>query len=252
MSAPVKYPVEDLRTAEELADYNHAMPTVTLSMKRLLEHQDCKEFARVLPSISDLYGINTIGLHDIVYIGGGALLDKATHAEKCLEELCGRSRSAGVDANKDFNLHRNFLKWRQLLITVHQRAKIHMEQEAKQDLREEQAETEPLNAYERKWGFRPDPHEYSGGTFAKAIDQQGLSYLNDDKTDWRRAAPASGRLSNMEKDKKAAPRQPLNTGADALNAFSRKQITILLLHGLADISTAGFDCGGFGKSGGER
>ena len=251
MATTPSYPIADVRTPAELGHFNHPMPAVTLAVKRLLENEEVREVARLLPALSYVTGFNTITLSMIVHIGGGALSDKYTNAEKVIKELCGQSPAAGQTASLDYDLHTNLIKWRQLLIEVHMRAKVMHEQEIK-TRSVESSEVEPLSAFKGVWGFTPDPKEYCAGVFAKCIDQMGLSYSTDAKTDWRRAKPASGRVGSEQTTDKAIAALPskaiLSTAGDARDAFLRKQMTIVLMTGMADITTSGFTSGGHGTT----
>lgn len=250
MSHVPTYEVEDMRTSAELLAFAAPMPSVTLSVKRLLEKESTKEFARLLPALAYVTGKTSIALSDIVHMGGGSLTDKYVNAEKVLQELCGKSLADGNTRNLDHSLHTSFYKWRQLIIEMHMASKVFLEHEMKTDAQTEEAQIEPLAGFEKTFGFRPEENEYCGGVYAKAIDKMGLSYNMDSATDWRRAKPASGRRGMYdESDAGLAEKLRIGTGKEAKDAFLRKNTTILLMTGQADISASGFTSGGHGKIG---
>ena len=125
------------------------------------------------------------------------------------------------------------------------REAVGVEKEEREDHSADVSIEDKLDWFKRQYHFTPKPVEYSGGQFAKALIQQGLGFVLDAKTDYRRAKPASGRrgeVSTGDKDKTvASERMTITSGVDVYNLLSRKFMTILLLFGDADLSKHKFN-----------
>ena len=84
------FTVIDERTTTEEAHFPYPMPTVTIAVKRLIESESCKGAARLLPVLAKSHGKNTISLLDILFAGGGALIDNFKNIDKVMEQLAGK------------------------------------------------------------------------------------------------------------------------------------------------------------------
>ena len=192
MSSSPHFAVPDLRTADELARFGHAMPQVSAALKRVLESDGFGEAARLLPSLAYVTGLSCLGISDIVMVGGGSLLDKYANAERVMKELAGTTVASGQGASLDFDLHTDMVKWRQLLIQLHREA-VAIEKDDRDDRVSALSMEKQLTSFEKAHNFLPEPQMYSTGMYAKAINKAGLTFALDDRTDWRRSSPASGR-----------------------------------------------------------
>ena len=241
MSATAHFTVADVRTISELAGFSHPMPLVSAAVKRILELPHCRDAARLLPVISYVHGQGTIGLMDIVYVGGGVLIDAYKFVDKVMHLLAGANVADGTTKLLDYRLHDQYAKWRQLLLVLHREA-VGIEKEEREDLSADVSIEDKLAWFKSVYHFFPKPAEYSGGQFAKALAQVGLNFVLDAKTDFRRAKPASGRRGEVSVDKdKSSERMTITSGVDVYNLLSRKFMTILLLLGDADLSKHSFN-----------
>ena len=243
MSATAHFAVADVRTVSELAGFSHAMPLVSAAVKRILELPHCRDAVRLLPALSFVHGQNTIGLMDIVYVGGGVLIDAYKNVDKVMHLLAGTTIAEGTAKLLDYRLHDHYAKWRQLLLVLHREA-VGVEKEEREDLSTDVSIEDKLVWFKGVYHFAPKPAEYSGGQFAKALAQMGVNFVLDAKTDFRRAKPASGRRGEVSADKEktaASERVTINSGVDVYNLLSRKFMTILLLFGDADLSKHKFN-----------
>ena len=241
MSATAHFTVADVRTISELAGFSHPMPLVSAAVKRILELPHCRDAARLLPVISYVHGQGTIGLMDIVYVGGGVLIDAYKFVDKVMHLLAGATVADGTTKLLDYRLHDQYAKWRQLLLVLHREA-VGIEKEEREDLSADVSIEDKLVWFKSVYHFFPKPAEYSGGQFAKALAQVGLNFVLDAKTDFRRAKPASGRRGEVSVDKdKSSERMTITSGVDVYNLLVRKFMTILLLLGDADLSKHSFN-----------
>ena len=83
------FAVADVRTPAELALFSHPMPLVTAAVKRMIETEHGRDAARLLPAISKVHGKPSLNLADLVYIGGGALIDTYKNIDKVMALLAG-------------------------------------------------------------------------------------------------------------------------------------------------------------------
>jgi len=244
------FAVAEMRTAAELAHFNHPMPTVSAGLKRILDSPNCQAAARLLPVLAKMHGLASLSVIDIIYVGGGVLMSSFKNIDKVLEEMAGKSVADGTTRGLDHDLHANFTKWRQCLMMLHREAT-----DVEKDDREEF--TSVVNIDDKvKWfsgtyHFSPEANSYCSGPYSKCLLKQGLSYEIDQRTDFRRAKAANARrgdLAAYEKDKKTEVPEKVSivTGQDVLDCLVRKFMTLLLLFGDADISSHGFNHGSYG------
>lgn len=250
-STLVKHTVADVRTSAELAAYGKAMPTVSVTVKRLLEREGLQSFARLLPALADKSGVTFISLHEVAYMGGGCLVgDRYVNAEKLLHELCGGykpdRRAAAATAGEDAALLDNPIKWRQQIIIFHKAVVAIVDDENKLVAREGHDLSARLDEFERRHSYRLHAHEHCSGLYAKNLDGMGYSYVLDNKTDWRRARPADGRCGTGDKADSLPEMAELTGGSHVRDALMRKFTTLLVLFGEADLASAGFTTDGFG------
>ena len=116
------FAVADVRTPAELALFSHPMPLVTAAVKRMLETEHGREAARLLPIISKVHGKPSLNLADLVYIGGGALIDTYKNIDKVMALLAGSGVADGTAQGLDHALHAQYAKWRQVLLVTHREA----------------------------------------------------------------------------------------------------------------------------------
>ena len=136
------FTVIDARTTTEEAHFSYPMPTVTGAVKRLTEGESCKGAARLLPIIAKSHGKNTVSLLDILFLGGGALIDNFKSIDKVMEQLAGKDFADGTAKGLDAHLHSSYAKWRQLLMVLH-RSATGVEKEAL----EEESDSAPVAAW---------------------------------------------------------------------------------------------------------
>ena len=235
------FAVEDARTEEEHDHFGHPMPLVSAALKGVLAVDGLDGARRLLPSIAYVSGLSQLNITNILMVGGGCLLDKYSMAEKVLCELAGKTVADGTTRRLDYDLHANLFQHRHFLISLHREC-IALEKDDREDRAGTLSMEKQLTAFLGTYHFEPQPNQYSTGMYAKALYKSGLGYAYDDRTDWRRATPASGRRvteASDGKSKLAAPAK-LATGIDVRNCITRKLYTILLIHGDADISGQGY------------
>ena len=241
----------DERTATEEANFSHPMPTVTSAVKRLIESESCAGSARLLPVIAKSHGKNTVSLLDILFIGGGALIDSFKHIDKVMEQLAGKDVADGTTKGLDFDLHTKYAKWRQLLMVLH-RSATGVEKEALEEESQTVAIEDKLPWFKATYRFNLEPTGYCSGQYAKGLVKQGLCYHLDNRTDWRRAKAANGRrgdVSEGSKKNELPGKVPLSDAHDHVEALIRKMMSVLLLFGDADISSQGFTSNNHGELG---
>jgi hypothetical protein len=73
MVTPI-FAVVEVRTAAELVNFSHPMPTVSAGLKRILDSPNCQAAARLMPVIAKIHGLSTLSVIDICYVGGGVLM----------------------------------------------------------------------------------------------------------------------------------------------------------------------------------
>ena len=245
--ASVYCSVDDPRTAAELANFPAAMPQVSVALKRVLEMNELTAATRLLPAISYVTSKKKLELIDIMTLGGGVLIDKYSAAEKVLWELAGKNQAEGATAKLDHDLWANFVKWRQLLISLHMevttRSKVVREEEAKTcvSMRERAID------FTRKYHYKLDQQEYSQGMYAKALERMGHTYLNDEATDYRRARPANGRQADEAGKDKMAKKTDYKSANEVVSSYIRKMTTIMLLHGDSALDGMGFSNDSYGE-----
>jgi hypothetical protein len=236
------FAVADLRTPAELAHFSHPMPLVTAAVKRMLETEHGRDAARLMPAISKVHGKPVLNLADLVYIGGGALIDTYKNIDKVMALLAGSDVTDGTAKVLDHALHAQYAKWRQVLLVTHREA-VGVEKEEREEQASDVSIEDKLVWFAGQYHFSPEPDQFSGGAFAKGLVQMGLGYEVDAKTDWRRARPSNGRRGEVpsgDKKKALSEKVSITTGLDVYNCLVRKMMTILLLFGDADIGAAKF------------
>lgn len=224
------------------------MPLVTAAVKRLLETEHGREAARLLPSISKVHGKPVLNLGDLVYIGGGVLIDTYKNIDKVMAVLAGTDVADGTAKVLDYDLHVLYAKWRQVLLMTHREA-VGVEKEEREEQASDVSIEDKLVWFAGQYHFSPEPDQFSGGAFAKGLVQMGLGYEVDAKTDWRRARPSNGRRGEVASgDKKVAisEKVTITAGLDVYNCLVRKMMTILLLFGDANLVAAKFASGSRG------
>ena len=245
------FTVVDERTTTEEAHFSYPMPTVTIAVKRLVESESCKGAARLLPVLAKSHGKNTISLLDILFAGGGALIDNFKNIDKVMEQLAGKDFADGTTKGLDAHLHSHYAKWRQLLMVLH-RSATGIEKEALEEEAQTVAIEDKLPWFKATYRFIPEATAFCSGQYAKGLVKQGLSYTLDHRTDWRRAKPASGRrgdASDGSKKDELPAKVSIADSQDSVDALIRKMMSILLLFGDADISSQGFHSGSHGLLG---
>ena len=245
------FTVIDERTTTEEAHFNYPMPTVTGAVKRLTEGESCKGAARLLPIIAKSHGKNTVSLLDILFLGGGALIDNFKSIDKVMEQLAGKDFADGTTKGLDAHLHSHYAKWRQLLMVLH-RSATGVEKEALEEEAQTVSIEDKLPWFKATYRFPPKATTFCSGQYAKGLVKQGLCYTLDHRTDWRRAKPASGRrgdASDGSKKDELPAKVSIADSQDLVDALIRKMMSILLLFGDADISSQGFHSGSHGLLG---
>ena len=245
------FTVIDERTTTEEAHFSYPMPTVTGAVKRLTEGESCKGAARLLPIIAKSHGKNTVSLLDILFLGGGALIDNFKSIDKVMEQLAGKDFADGTAKGLDSHLHSNYAKWRQLLMVLH-RSATGVEKEALEEEAQTVSIEDKLPWFKATYRFPPKATTFCSGQYAKGLVKQGLCYTLDHRTDWRRAKPASGRrgdASDGSKKDELPAKVSIADSQDSVDALIRKMMSILLLFGDADISSQGFHSGSHGLLG---
>ena len=245
------FTVIDERTTTEEAHFPYPMPTVTIAVKRLIESESCKGAARLLPVLAKSHGKNTISLLDILFAGGGALIDNFKNIDKVMEQLAGKDFADGTTKGLDAHLHSHYAKWRQLLMVLH-RSATGVEKEALEEEAQTVSIEDKLPWFKATYRFPPKATTFCSGQYAKGLVKQGLCYTLDHRTDWRRAKPASGRrgdASDGSKKDELPAKVSIADSQDSVDALIRKMMSILLLFGDADISSQGFHSGSHGLLG---
>ena len=245
------FTVVDARTATEEAHFSYPMPTVTSAVKRLMESESCAGAARLLPILAKSHGKNTISLLDVLFVGGGALIDNFKNIDKVMEQLAGKDFADGTAKGLDSHLHSNYAKWRQLLMVLH-RSATGVEKEALEEEAQTVSIEDKLPWFKATYRFPPKATTFCSGQYAKGLVKQGLCYTLDHRTDWRRAKPASGRrgdASDGSKKDELPAKVSIADSQDSVDALIRKMMSILLLFGDADISSQGFHSGSHGLLG---
>ena len=245
------FTVIDARTTTEEAHFSYPMPTVTSAVKRIIESESCAGAARLLPILAKSHGKNTISLLDVLFVGGGALIDNFKNIDKVMEQLAGKDFADGTAKGLDSHLHSNYAKWRQLLMVLH-RSATGVEKEALEEEAQTVAIEDKLPWFKATYRFIPEATAFCSGQYAKGLVKQGLCYTLDHRTDWRRAKPASGRrgdASDGSKKDELPAKVSIADSQDSVDALIRKMMSILLLFGDADISSQGFHSGSHGLLG---
>ena len=245
------FTVIDARTTTEEAHFSYPMPTVTGAIKRLTEGESCAGAARLLPIIAKSHGKNTVSLLDVLFLGGGALIDNFKNIDKVMEQLAGKDFADGTAKGLDAHLHSHYAKWRQLLMVLHRTA-TGVEKEALEEEAQTVSIEDKLPWFKATYRFPPKATTFCSGQYAKGLVKQGLCYTLDHRTDWRRAKPASGRrgdASDGSKKDELPAKVSIADSQDSVDALIRKMMSILLLFGDADISSQGFHSGSHGLLG---
>ena len=245
------FTVIDERTTTEEAHFSYPMPTVTGAVKRLTEGESCKGAARLLPIIAKSHGKNTVSLLDILFLGGGALIDNFKSIDKVMEQLAGKDFADGTAKGLDAHLHSQYAKWRQLLMVLH-RSATGVEKEALEEESQTVAIEDKLPWFKATYRYPLEPINYCSGQYAKGLVKQGLCYSLDNRTDWRRAKAANGRrgdVSDGSKKSELPGKVSFADSHDHFDALVRKMMSILLLFGDADITSQGFKSDGRGEIG---
>ena len=245
------FTVVDARTTTEEAHFSYPMPTVTSAVKRIMESESCAGAARLLPILAKSHGKNTISLLDVLFVGGGALIDNFKNIDKVMEQLAGKDFADGTTKGLDSHLHSNYAKWRQLLMVLH-RSATGVEKEALEEEAQTVSIEDKLPWFKATYRFPPKATTFCSGQYAKGLVKQGLCYTLDHRTDWRRAKPASGRrgdASDGSKKDELPAKVSISDSQDSVDALIRKMMSILLLFGDADISSQGFHSGSHGLLG---
>ena len=244
------FAVSDMRTEEELDHFTADMPLVSAGLKGILELDELLPAVRLLPAIAHVSGLTQLTISDILMVGGGCLLDKYSMSEKVLQELAGKTIADGTNRQLDYDLHSNLLKHRHMLICLHREC-VAVEKEDRIEKAGTLSMAKQLDSFSATHHFELEPKQYSTGMYAKALFKAGLGYVYDDRTDWRRATPASGRRITVEDDgtAKLAAAATLSSGADVRNCLVRKMYTVLLIHGEADLTGKGFRTEQYGTRG---
>ena len=206
------------------------MPLVTAAVKRMIETEHGRDAARLLPAISKVHGKPSLNLADLVYIGGGALIDTYKNIDKVMALLAGSGVADGTAQALDHALHAQYAKWRQVLLVIHREA-VGVEKEEREEQASDVSIEDKLGWFAGQYHFSPEPDQFSGGAFAKGLVQMGLGYEVDAKTDWRRARPSNGRRGDVpsgDKKKAISEKVSITTGLDVYNCLVRKMMTILL------------------------
>ena len=252
MATALFFTLDDLRTQDEYDEFDAPMPLVSAALKRIMSAEELHDACRLLPIIAKTLGKGKLQLSDIIFMGGGCLLDKYVLAEKVMKELTGGTAAAGKAAGLDVTLLVNPLKWRQLLIQLHREC-VAVEKEDREERAGILDMGAQLEAFEKVYYFKPEQKQYSTDMFGKAIFKAGLDFKMDNRTDWRRASPASGRRDIAEaadgKKVALASLAKLQSGGDVRQCVMRKLFTIMLIHGDADISSFGFTTKHYGSRG---
>jgi len=250
MVTPI-FAVVEVRTAAELVNFGHPMPTVSAGLKRILDSPNCQAAARLMPVIAHIHGLSTLSVIDICYVGGGVLMSDYKTIDKVLHEMAGKSVADGTARGLDHDLHSNLTKWRQCLMMLHREA-TDVEKDDREEFASQVSIEDKVKWFNAQYHFTPDANSYCSGAYSKGLLKQGLTYEIDQRTDYRRAKPANARRGDMavpDKDKKTdvPEKVVLATGQDVFDCLVRKFMTLLLLFGDADIASHGFTSGSYGS-----